>query len=167
MECKETFSEYIYIRIRLKSGSQPVGNQSLRAEKLEEKKQFGWALKKLNENMPVAASHVHSWKDTPPTAANNNGGEAKRLEQALVDICRTAMSSVITIRKVQSAGGRQNSSTREEPIYQPADMKHCYVREVEVLYRYYRESVMTLQRLIKTARTRVWNEITNALDCDP
>ncbi|XP_043523050.1 uncharacterized protein LOC122535519 [Frieseomelitta varia] len=126
----------------------------------------------MNADLLTAAALAKAWPD-PTKRIEYIDGEAEWFRRALSDICDTAMprsrpqyrqSVYWWTSEIETA---RNSCIKAQSQFQRSRrMRNRDIINEELLYRRYREAVSNLQQLIKDAKTRAWDELTETLNHD-
>ena len=179
LERIETLSDHLYIAIRLHcpgthASRLPLGTTCSR-RKNDKNSPPGkkWAVKKINSDLLAATACIAAWSTTLPSTGSLEE-EAGKIVRILTDICNTAMPKQKPFPKkgtywwTQEIEAMRLHCTKMRRRFQRARRRrHRYPETEEVLYREYRESVVRLQREIKEAKTKAWEELCQTLDQDP
>ncbi|KMQ91279.1 reverse transcriptase [Lasius niger] len=123
-----------------------------------------WALKRLDKDTLMAAAVAKTWESPIPGPCNVNG-EAAWFREAMTQICDVAMP------RIRAPPSRKSVYWWTQDIAQLridcVRTRHRYTRcrrrrhteaEAATLYEAYREVKKSLQRAIKRAKTKAWDE---------
>ncbi|KMQ86989.1 reverse transcriptase, partial [Lasius niger] len=170
MAGSETLSDHRYIRMDVSDPS--AGNQPRPQNRSDTPLPPRWALKRLDKDTLMAAAVAKAWESPAPGPCDVDG-EAAWFREAMTQISDVAMP------RTRASPSRKSVYWWTQDIAQLrvdcVRMRHWYTRcrrrhtvaEAATLYETYREAKKSLQRAIRRAKTKAWDELLETLDDDP
>ena len=177
----ETLSDHRYIIIRfspdqveVRHNQQPKRQKSGRGTQREPTPFLRWAFKKLNRERLLTAAHAEAWiapsQEETTTEVNC---QAESFHRQITKICDAAMPRAKPRRKNAAYWWTPDlEKKKRDCVLTRRKVQHLKRKktpnasEKEQAYSRYRAAVMNLQKAIKEAKNKAWNELQQTIDRD-